>query len=134
MADAIGAHERALRFGGLPGVLSQDLVEAALARPYNGYYRSIEQKSAALVQSMAGNHGFADGNKRTTLILVQTLLTRSGYDLLPANQRERIDDAAEQMILDTVMGRLSFDDIANWFRARIRRRRPPSSSRPHAFK
>ncbi|MSO89334.1 MAG: hypothetical protein EXQ89_05135 [Rhodospirillaceae bacterium] len=46
------------------------LIESAIARPYSGYYRSIVKKAAALLESMASNHGFADGNKRTTLILV----------------------------------------------------------------
>jgi prophage maintenance system killer protein len=39
-------------------------------RPYNGYYRPIEKKAAALVESMGGNHGFIDGNKRTAVILI----------------------------------------------------------------
>ena len=38
LADVIEAHERALRFGGRAGVLSLDLVESAIARPYTGYY------------------------------------------------------------------------------------------------
>jgi len=67
--------------GGLQGVPNPHLIESALARPYTGYYPRIWQKAAALVESMARNHGFADGNKRTTLILLHTLLQRSGYTL-----------------------------------------------------
>jgi len=97
------------------------LIASALNRPYSGYYRKIEQKAAALVQSMAGNHGFADGNKRTTLILLHTLLTKSGYALRQINPGEAVDEAAEQMILDTVNHILSFEDLAAWFRERIHR-------------
>jgi death-on-curing protein len=81
LADALSAHERALRFGGLPGIRDLGLIESAVSRPFTGYYRSIESKAAALVQSMSGNHGFIDGNKRTTVILADTLLARSGYRL-----------------------------------------------------
>jgi prophage maintenance system killer protein len=30
---------------------------------------------------MSGNHGFVDGNKRTTIILAHLLLSKSGYSL-----------------------------------------------------
>ena len=65
--DALSAQERALTFGGLDGISNLSLVESAIARSYTGYYLPIWKKAAALVESMAGNHGFADGNKRTTL-------------------------------------------------------------------
>jgi prophage maintenance system killer protein len=34
-----------------------------------------------------GSHGFTDGNKRTTLILLHTLITNSGYRLVPVGTR-----------------------------------------------
>lgn len=71
---------------------------------------------------MAKNHGFADGNKRTALILVYTLLERSGYELCPADDGEVIDEAAEAMILAVARGDMSFDAVAKWFSGRIRRR------------
>ena len=79
LADALSAHDRALRYGGLEGIPNLSLVESAIARPYSGYYPKLHQKAAALVQSMASNHGFADGNKRTTLILTHSLITNSNY-------------------------------------------------------
>jgi death-on-curing protein len=123
LADALSAHERALRFGGIDGVPNPGLVESALQRPYSGYYRTIEKKAAALVQSMAGNHGFADGNKRTTLILLHNLLARSGYQLVPATKRESLQSAAEKMILRSVVRELTFDDVAAWVKKRLRRKR-----------
>jgi death on curing protein len=73
------AHEEALTYGGLGGILSLDYLEAAIGRPCIGYYRPIAKKAAALVESMLRNHGFVDGNKRTTLLLLLLLLDRSGY-------------------------------------------------------
>lgn len=121
LADALSAHERALKFGGLDGIPNPGLVESAINRPYSGYHRKIAQKAAALVESMAGNHGFADGNKRTTLILLHTLLIKSGYALVPLKGGEDIQEAAEKMILDSVNKIMSFDDLVEWFKTRIRR-------------
>jgi death on curing protein len=76
-------------------------------------------KAAALVQSMAGNHGFADGNKRTTLILLFTLLQRSGYGLRPIPGDKDLEFAAEAMILDVVNHVLSLAQLIAWFKARL---------------
>ena len=119
--DALDAHERALRYGGRPGVINRCLIESAIVRPYSGYYRAIRFKAAALVESMAGNHGFVDGNKRTTLILLNLLLERSGYRLTPSEGGGSIQKEVEDVILDVVGKQLSFDDLAEWFRKRITR-------------
>ena len=122
-ADALSAHERALTFGGLDGMPNPSMIESALARPYSGYYRRIEQKAAALAESMATNHGFADGNKRTTVILLHTLLAKSGYELSRADSRESLNDAIEEMVLGIVNHTLGHDEIVRWFQRRIRRAR-----------
>ena len=54
------------------------LIESAITRPYTGYYRPIAQKAAALLQSLATNHGFVDGNKRTAVFAMNLLLGESG--------------------------------------------------------
>ena len=119
--DALAAHEQALRFGGLPGVVNLGSIESAIARPYSSYHRAIRSKAAALVESMAGNHGFTDGNKRTTLLLLNLLLERSGYRLTPSEGDGSIQKEVEYMILDVARKQLSFDDLVEWFRKRITR-------------
>lgn len=121
LGDALDAHERALRFGGRPGVINVGSIESAIARPSSGYYRTIRHKAAALVESMVGNHGFADGNKRTTLILLDLLLERSGYRLAPSERHGSIQKDVEDMILDVARNQLSFDDLVEWFGKRITR-------------
>lgn len=129
------AHRVALlRSGGLDGVRDFTLIESAIARPYTGYYRSVIRKAAALTQSLAKNHGFVDGNKRTALLTLFLFLDRSGYELVGPDSKlvgkqvseedsEVFTDAdAEGMILDVVENRLSYDDLVKWFRARIRHR------------
>jgi death-on-curing protein len=68
--DVFSTHQRALEFGGLPGIRDQGLIESAIARAYSGYYRSIAGEAAALTHSLALNHGLIDGNKRTALLAV----------------------------------------------------------------
>jgi death-on-curing protein len=121
LADALSAHDRALRIGGgREGIPNLALVESAIARPYSGYYRPIARKAAALVQSVATNHGFADGNKRTATILLQQLLHGSGYRLMFLPDDGDPDDAMADMVLAVVNRRLSFDEIVEWLRARVR--------------
>ena len=121
LADALSAHDRALKLGGRHGIPNIGLVEAAIGRPYVGYYRSIQRKAAALVQSVATNHGFADGNKRTATILMVTLLNKSGYDLKAIRGDRDIQTAVEKMVLNVVIHRLGFDGLVLWFKARIYR-------------
>lgn len=97
------------------------MVESAIQRPYNGYYRPIARKAVALVQSVANNHGFADGNKRTALILLHTLLAKSGYELRALDENETIDAAVEEMILAAATGAMTVDEISEWLKAHIRR-------------
>jgi death-on-curing protein len=89
-----------------------------LARPYSGYYRSVEKKAAALVESFAKNHGFLDGNKRTTLLLLHVFLDKSGYELRPCVEGQ-LNEETEDMIMSVVNNALKFDDLVTWFRMRI---------------
>src|ERR1700733_750377 len=112
LRDVLENHAHALRFGGREGIRSLDLVESAVGRPYSGYYRSIASKAAALAESLALNHGFIDGNKRTALLSVLLLIDRSGYRLQPVERP--LNDEAEELILDIVEKRKTFDGIMAW--------------------
>jgi death on curing protein len=114
LADALTAHDEALVYGGRDGVISLHLIESAIARPYSGYHRSMAQKAAALLHSVATNHGFVDGNKRTAWLLVEILLARSGYDLNIPNDA-RIDD----FVVGVADRQIDFDGIAEWFKVRL---------------
>ena len=65
-------------FGGLHGVRDKGAVEAAVFRPRIGYYNSIEEEAAALMESLANNHGFIDGNKRIAFTAADVFLRRNG--------------------------------------------------------
>jgi death-on-curing protein len=117
LADAMTAHDMALSFGGRDGINSLHLIESALGRPYSGYHRSITAKAAALLESMVGNHGFIDGNKRTAWLLVELLVARSGY-LFAFEEDERVDD----FVVAVAAGQIDFAAMERWFAQRIRRR------------
>lgn len=58
--------------GGLPGIPHPEIVKSAIARPerymhYDGEC-DIHTVCAVLIDSLARNHAFADGNKRTALM------------------------------------------------------------------
>src|SRR6266550_3180899 len=66
-------------FGGAHGVRDKGAVEAAVFRPQTGYYNSIEEEAAALMESLAKNHGFVDGNKRIAFTAADVFLRRNGF-------------------------------------------------------
>ena len=114
LADALAAHDEALTYGGRAGISSLHLIQSAIARPYSGYHRSIYTKAAALLESMVGNHGFVDGNKRTAWILVEILIDRSSCIL------EIPDDAPiDDLVVAVANNQLDFDALVSWFRERI---------------
>ena len=66
-------------FGGLHGVRDKGAVEAAVFRPQTGYYNSLEEEAAALMESLGNNHGFLDGNKRIAFTATDVFLRRNGF-------------------------------------------------------
>ena len=68
-------------FGGLHGVRDAGAIEAAVFRPQTGYYDSVEEEAAALMESLGMNHGFLDGNKRIAFTAADVFLRRNGFFL-----------------------------------------------------
>jgi len=66
-------------FGGVQGVRDKASAEAAVFRPQVGYYNSLEEEAAALMESLANNHGFLDGNKRIAFTAADVFLRRNGF-------------------------------------------------------
>jgi len=67
------------RFGGPHGVREKNAVEAAVFRPQTGYYNSLAEEAAALMESLGNNHGFLDGNKRIAFTAADVFLRRNGF-------------------------------------------------------
>ena len=66
-------------FGGSYGIRDEGALASAIMRPQLGYYDSLIEEAAALMESLAMNHPFVDGNKRTALDATDTFLGLNGY-------------------------------------------------------
>ncbi len=100
--------------GGEHGVRDLGLLESAAARPQATFdgadlYPDLWKKAAALMESLAQNHPFVDGNKRTAITAAGLFLLQNGRRLQTTNE------TLEQFTLNVVNERPSLDDIAAWF-------------------
>ena len=94
VADVLGMHTVLMqRYGGAPGVRDPGALEAALFRPQTGYYDDIVAEAAALMESLAINHPFVDGNKRIAFAAADVFLRINGWRL----QRAPMQIFAETM-------------------------------------
>lgn len=69
------------RYGGAVSVRDRNALEAALYRPQTGYYADIILEANALMESIAMNHPFIDGNKRVAFAVTDVFLRLNGYKI-----------------------------------------------------
>jgi len=82
VADVLGMHAVLMqRYGGALGARDPGALEAALFRPQTGYYEDIVAEAAALIESIAINHPFLDGNKRIAFAAADVFLRINGWRL-----------------------------------------------------
>ena len=89
-------------------VRDSGLLESALVRPQASYfgvdpYPTLEEKAAALLHSLVGNHALIDGNKRLGLAAMIAFLGMNGrrltmtnaeaYDFVMAVATRELDEA-----------------------------------------
>jgi len=95
------------------------LVHSALERPATTLmgadaYATIDAKAAAQTESLARNHPFKDGNKRSAWIALNHFLRINGY-LLFATQ-----DDAFTYIHSVATGQFTLEESAAWIEAHRR--------------
>lgn len=83
------------------GVKSQALLESACQRPHTGggdvdKYKTITDKAAALFHFLDKNHAFHNGNKRTAVVTLLTVLHR--------NDKRLISDVTDDDIYNLALG------------------------------
>jgi death on curing protein len=82
--------ELIVQFGGLPGLRDEGLLLSALSRPEQAaHYSKPDCASLAAIYavSIAKNHAFVDGNKRTGFAVAATFLELNGsYLSLPESE------------------------------------------------
>jgi death-on-curing protein len=99
-------------FGGLHGVRDIGLLESAVLRPQNGYYANLIDEAAALMESLANNHAFLDGNKRISFVMTDVMLRANGYflDVDPLAAHKLITEALHK-------NEFRFRMIRDWLRS-----------------
>ena len=79
IGEAIAIHDALIReFGGSMGIRDEGALASALMRPQLGYYDSLIEEAAALMESLANNHPFVDGNKRVAFFVTDAFLRLNG--------------------------------------------------------
>ncbi len=77
-------HEDQIRaFGGMQGIRDIELMRSALgqAQQTHEYTGDLFEAAAAYAHSLAKNHPFLDGNKRTAAATMTTFLVQNGWRL-----------------------------------------------------
>ena len=78
--EVLAIHARLIElFGGPPGLRDAAGLDSALMRPQMGYYEGLTEEAAALMESLAMNHPFVDGNKRVAFAATEVFLRTNGY-------------------------------------------------------
>lgn len=118
LAEILELHIRLIeRFGGKVGVRDKGLLESALIRPRTGYYQTLTLQAAALMQSLALNHAFIDGNKRVAFASTAIFLKLNGFSL-----RIAADDGEYFLIERIIKQRVDLDEIARWLERHLEKK------------
>ncbi len=79
-----------------------------------GYYDGLIEEAAALMESLANNHPFVDGNKRVALAVTDTFLRRNGR-FIDCDSREAYDQFMEMFETNT----FRFAELNAWLEERV---------------
>ena len=110
--ELIAIHHRLIEeFGGSHGLIDGGALESAVMRPQTGYYQDIIEEAAALMESLAMNHPFVDGNKRVAFFATDAFLRLNGYYIECDN-----DEAYNYFITLFETDTFRFDNLLNWLR------------------
>lgn len=119
--DILVLHDRVIEeTGGAHGIHDLGLLIAAAERPRTSFggkelYPNTFLKTAALFESIARNHAFVDGNKRTAVLAAARFLFINGYALTATNPE------LERFVLTAVVKKRSIEKIAAWLKRHSRR-------------
>lgn len=112
LIEALTFHaDQIQRYGGDAGIRDPGALESALFRPQTGYYDDLIREAAALWESMAQNHPFIDGNKRTAFAVTDVFLKMNGI-LINASPEATVSFVYSLYDAQT----FNFEELATWLR------------------
>ncbi|AUJ23822.1 type II toxin-antitoxin system death-on-curing family toxin [Virgibacillus dokdonensis] len=95
------------------GIKEQGYLESAVYRPQQTLFKedaypTLFEKAAAFFESLARNHTFFNGNKRTAFASLDVFLKK--------NHKKIISDTNENEVLTVLVaeGKFKFEDIVHW--------------------
>lgn len=112
----LAIHSEAIaRFGGTDGVRDENLLDSALAQPFQTFsgqdlYPGPVEKACRYAFGVIRNHPFIDGNKRTGTALMGAYLRMSGLSFRPAH------DEFLSTMLGVADGTVHYDELVEWVR------------------
>ena len=117
-AMLLGVHAQQIeRYGGAHGILDQNVVRSALARPIHRWAydedADVADLAAAYLVGFARSQGFNDGNKRTGLAAALVFLSLNGHalhvppgELYALTMRVATNDADDEVVAEYLRSRL----------------------------
>jgi len=114
--ELIAIHDKLIEeFGGAYGIIDVEALKSALKRPQIGYYRNLIEEAAALMESLAMNHPFVDGNKRMAFFATDTFLRLNGYYI------ECDNEEAYAFIMNLFESNaFQFDYLVKWLKDKVK--------------
>jgi len=103
-------------FGGIHGIRDINSVESSLMRPQVGYYNNIIEEAAALMESLAMNHSFIDGNKRVSFFATDVFLRINGFYISCDSE-----EANDFYVRNLSEHNFSFKVIFDWLKKRVKK-------------
>ena len=100
--------------GGAFGLRDEGALASALIRPQIGYYNGLIEEAAAMMESLAMNHPFIDGNKRVAFAATDAFLRMNGHFI------ESDDEEAYAFFMDLFeTGNFRFAPLNAWLEEHV---------------
>ena len=98
------------------GLMNASLLNSCVERPKQTVmgedaYVDVFEKGAALFESIAKNHCFINGNKRTAFVCLIQFLSYNGYKFVMEPKQ------AEDFVVDAVMRKYNFNEVTSIIKA-----------------
>ena len=102
--------------GGAFGLRDEGALASALIRPQIGYYNSLIEEAAAMMESLAMNYTFIDGNKWVAFAATDAFLRMNGIFIVA------VDEDAYAFFMDLFeTGNFRFAQLNSWLEEHVQR-------------
>lgn len=128
LEEVLALHDKTIKVhGGRQGVRDMGLLESAVLRCQSGYYNSLSEQAASLMQSLCMNHCFLDNNKdsnkdsnkRVALLATVVFLKMNGFNLMCSNS-EVVTFIIEKVIKEGY----DLHQISKWIASKVYQKVP----------